>query len=136
MGEQEMDILRNIEEENVLIETITGKHSISKLYSDTIFGKDLDSERVTWILILVSQYATKKLYQVLNLDEDTFILRGWEHNPATRGKIWHFIHDEERYGDKQKFYDPVMVIEEQFHKKVNKLIDAMHINSFMQVQVN
>jgi hypothetical protein len=63
MGEREMDILKSVEEEDVLIETVTGEQSISKLYGDTIFGK-------TRILkghqgsVLVSQYATKKMYQV------------------------------------------------------------------------
>jgi len=42
----------------------------------------------------------KKMYQVLNPDEDTFILKGWDHIPATKGKIWYFVHDEERYDDK------------------------------------
>jgi hypothetical protein len=41
----------------------------------------------------------KKMHKVLNPDEDTFISKGWEHNPATRGKIQYFIHDEERYDD-------------------------------------
>jgi hypothetical protein len=42
----------------------------------------------------VSQYATKKIYQVLNPNEDTFILKGWDYNPAMRGKLWYFVHDE------------------------------------------
>jgi hypothetical protein len=37
---------------------------------------------------------------VTNLDEDTFILRGWKNNPITAGKKWRFVRDEERYGDK------------------------------------
>jgi hypothetical protein len=143
--EREMDILKSIEEEDVLIETITGEQSISKLYGDTVFGK-------TRILkgrqgsVLVSQYATKKMYQVINPDKDTFILKGWEHNPTTRGKVWHFIRDVERYDDKLlhctvslkeakcfavqkelKFYDPAKVPEEHMHAKENKLIEAMHI---------
>jgi len=90
MGEREMGILKSVEEEDVLIETVTGERSISKKYGDTIFGK-------TRILkgrqgsVLVSQYATKHMYQVLNPDEDTFILRGWDHNPDTRGKSWYFV---------------------------------------------
>jgi hypothetical protein len=145
MGEHEMDILKSIEEEDVLIETVTGEQSISKLYGDTIFGK-------TWILkgrqgsILVSQYVMKKMYQVLNPDEDTFILKGWEHNPATKGNIWYFIRDEDRYNDKllhctvsikqakcfainkeKKFYDPARVPEEQQHEKMNKLINAVYV---------
>ena len=39
MGEQEMDVLRNVEEEDVLIKILMCEHSISKLYDDTIFGK-------------------------------------------------------------------------------------------------
>jgi hypothetical protein len=39
MGEPEINILRNMEEEDVLIEAATGEHSISKIYGDTIFGK-------------------------------------------------------------------------------------------------
>ncbi len=42
----------------------------------------------------MSQYATKKIYQVLNPNEDTFILKGWDYNPAMRGKLWYFVHDE------------------------------------------
>jgi hypothetical protein len=34
-----MNILRNVEEEDMLIETLTGEHLISKLYGDTIFGE-------------------------------------------------------------------------------------------------
>jgi mannitol-specific phosphotransferase system IIBC component len=37
MGEKEINILKNVTEEDVLIETVTGKTSISKLYGDTIF---------------------------------------------------------------------------------------------------
>jgi hypothetical protein len=56
-----MEILRNVEEEDMLVKTIMGEHSISKLYGDTIVGK-------TQILVghhgsvLVSQYTTKKMY--------------------------------------------------------------------------
>ena len=39
MGEKEKAILQNIAEEDVLIETVTGEKSISKLYGDTVFGK-------------------------------------------------------------------------------------------------
>jgi hypothetical protein len=31
MGEREMDILKSVEEEDILIETVTGEQSISKL---------------------------------------------------------------------------------------------------------
>jgi len=145
MGEREIDILRNVEEEDVLIETVTGERSISKLYGDTVFGKTriLKGRRGS---VLVSQYATKKMYQVINPDEDTFILKGWDHNPDTKGRTWYFIRDEDRYDDKllhctvdiktakcfainreQRFYDPMMVPEEQMYGKMNKLINAMHV---------
>lgn len=71
MGERETDILKSVEEEDVLIQTVTGERSISK-NCDTIFGK-------TRILkghigsVLVSQYPTKHMYQMLNPDKDTFI---------------------------------------------------------------
>jgi hypothetical protein len=85
MGEREMNILKNVTVENVLIETVTGETSMSKIYGDTNFGKTriLNGRRGS---VLVSQYSTKKLYQVVNPDEDTFILRGWDHNPVTKGK--------------------------------------------------
>jgi len=145
MGEREMGILKSVEEEDVLIETVTGERSISKKYGDTIFGK-------TRILkgrqgsVLVSQYATKHMYQVLNPDEDTFILRGWDHNPDTRGKSWYFVRDEAKYDDKllhctvsiqeakcfatpreKRFYDPAEIPEEKSHDKMNKLIGALHV---------
>ena len=124
MGEKEKEILKSVEDEDVLIETVTGERSISKQHGDTIFGK-------TRILkgrqgsVLVSQFSSKHMYQVLNPDEDTFILRGWNHNPTTKGKVWYFSRDEDRYGDKllhctvkveqakcfanreEKFYNPV-----------------------------
>jgi hypothetical protein len=59
MGEKEMEILKNVKEEDVLIEAVTGKHSLSKLYGNTTFGK-------TRILkgrsgsVLLSQYAAKR----------------------------------------------------------------------------
>jgi hypothetical protein len=31
----------------------------------------------------------KEKYQVLIPDEDTFILKGWDYNPETRGKVWY-----------------------------------------------
>jgi vacuolar-type H+-ATPase catalytic subunit A/Vma1 len=71
------------------------------------------------------------MYQVINPDEDTFILRGWDYNPLTKGKIWYFVRDEERYSDKllhctvtldqaqcftvakeSRFYDPKQVPQE------------------------
>jgi hypothetical protein len=36
MGEKEMEILKNVKEEIVLIETVPGEHSMSKIYGDTI----------------------------------------------------------------------------------------------------
>ena len=62
-----MNILKkNMEEEDVLIETVTGERSISKLYGDTIFGKTCIWKGCQ-ASVLVLQYATKKMYQVLNL---------------------------------------------------------------------
>lgn len=78
-------------------------------------------------------------------DEDTFILKGWDHNPETKGKVWHFIWNEERYDDKilhcivsvkqarylaiskeHNFYDPENVPTVQQNARVNKLADSMH----------
>jgi hypothetical protein len=72
MGEREINILRNIEEDKVLIKTVTGEASMSKLYGDTIFGKTriLNGHRGS---VLVLQYATKKMYQVRNQDEGTHL---------------------------------------------------------------
>ena len=144
MGEKERAILKNVAEEDVLIETVTGEKSISKLYGDTVFGKTriLNGRKGS---VLVSQYATKKMYQVLNPDEDTFVLRGWDHNPATKGKVWYFVRDEDRYDDKllhctislkeakcfgatkeQNFYDPKKAPEEEKHAKMNVLISTIH----------
>jgi hypothetical protein len=70
MGEKEKEILRSVEDEDVLIETVTGERSISKQHGDNIFGK-------TRILKgrqgskLVSQFSSKHMYQVLNPDEET-----------------------------------------------------------------
>jgi hypothetical protein len=64
---------------------IKEKQAAKKEKADTIFGK-------TWILrgrrgsVLVSQYSTKKMYQVINPDEETFILKGWDYNPETKRK--------------------------------------------------
>jgi hypothetical protein len=99
MKEKEKEILKSVEDEDVLIETVTGEKSISKQHGDTIFGK-------TRILkgrqgsVLVFQFSSKNMYEVLNPYEDTFILRGWNHNPTTKGKMWYFSRDEDRYGDK------------------------------------
>jgi hypothetical protein len=145
MGAREMDILQNVAEEDVLIETVTGERSVSKLYGDTIFGKTriLNGRRGS---VLASQFATKQMYQVINPDEDTFILRGWEHNPNIRGKLWYFVRDEDRYKDKllhctvdlevaksfgikeSKFYDPVGIKSEEVcgNEQKYRIIDTMH----------
>jgi len=39
MAEREMDILKNVEEEDILIETVSDEQLISKLYGGTILGK-------------------------------------------------------------------------------------------------
>ncbi len=144
MGEKEKAILRNVAEEDVFIETVTGEKSISNFYGDMVFGKTriLNGRRGS---VLVPQYATKKMYQVLNPDEDTFILCGWDHNPATKGKVWYFVHDEGRYDDKllhctislneaecfgamreRNFYDPRKAPEEEKHSKLNVMITTIH----------
>jgi hypothetical protein len=143
MGEREMNILSNVAEEDVLIETVSGERSLSKIYGDTIFGKTriLKGRKGS---VLVSQYATKQLYQVINPDEDTFILKGWNHNPDTRGRVWYFVHDEERYKDKllhctvdvseaqcfviskeQKFYDPAKVPKSEEHETINDMVEVL-----------
>lgn len=144
MGEKESNILSNVAEEDVIIETVTGKRSLSKIYGDTIFGK-------TRILngckgsVLVSQYATKQLYQVINPDEDTLILKGWSHNPMTRDRVWYFVRDKDRYKDKllhctmdiqeaksfaimkeQKFYDPRHMPSSEKYGEINNLVDVLH----------
>jgi hypothetical protein len=152
-GEKEANILKNVEEENVLIETVTGERSMSKIYGDTIFGKTriLNGRRGS---VLVSQYATKKMYQVLNPDEDIFVLRGWANNPRTKGKTWYFIRDEERYGDKllhctmdieeakcfaatkeTKFYDPDKAPASEEYKTKNVKVDVNH-ERFMHASAN
>jgi hypothetical protein len=144
MGEREMNILKNVAQEDVLIETVTGERSISKLYGDTIFGKTriLNGRRGS---VLVSQYATRNLYQVLNPNEDTFILKGWDHNPETKGKLWYFVRDESRYNDKllhctvdlktaksfgvkeKLFYDPPKTPESEKNARINDIVDTIHI---------
>lgn len=146
MGAREMDILHNVVEEDVLIKTVTGDKSISKLYSDTVFGKTriLNGYRG---LVLVSVFATKQMYQVINHDEDTFILHGWDHNPNTRCKVWYFVHDEEQYKDEllhctvdleiakrfgvdkeSKFYDTIGIpgMEVYGNNQRYRVIDTMH----------
>lgn len=125
-GEQYRNILLDVVEEPVLLEGIGGKTSLSKEYGDSIFGKTRILKHRTGS-VLVSNAATKSLYQVVNPHEDLWILRGWDYGPA-KGKQWHFIRDEERYGDPllhctlqlskikcllgaEKFYDPPRVPE-------------------------
>ena len=28
------------------------------------------------------------------------VLKGWDYSPRTKGKVWYFTRDEQRYGDK------------------------------------
>ncbi len=58
MGPKECKILFNVENEDVLIETVTGERSISKEFGDTVFGKTriLKGRRGS---VLVSQYSSK-----------------------------------------------------------------------------
>jgi hypothetical protein len=145
MGEREMDILKSVKEEDVLIETVTSERSISKKYGDTIFGRNRILKGCSGSM-LVSQYVTKHMYQVLNPDEDTFILRGWDHNPETHGKSWYFVRDEEKYDDKllyctiyikeakcfaipqeKRFYDPIEVPQVHKNETLNNLINSMRV---------
>ena len=85
-GAMEKNILFDVEEEHIMLEGVGGHKSMSKEYGDSIFGKTrILKQRVG--SVLVSNYSTRKLYQVLNPDEDTFILRGWNNNPVTKGKM-------------------------------------------------
>jgi hypothetical protein len=74
MGEIEMEILKHVEDEDVFIETVTGERSISKQHGDTIFGKTKILKGIQGS-VLVTQFSSKHMYQVLNPDEDAFILR-------------------------------------------------------------
>jgi hypothetical protein len=96
--------------------------------------------------VLVSQFSSKHMYQVLNPDEDTFILRGWNHNPTTKGKVWYLSRDKDRYGDKllhctvkveqakcfanreEKFYNPVEQpkLEDKAEEAVIAKVQAVH----------
>ena len=97
-GAMEKNILFDVEEEHIMLEGVGGHKSMSKEYGDSIFGKTrILKQRVG--SVLVSIYSIRKLYQVLNPDEDTFILRGWNINPVTKGKTWKFIREEARHGD-------------------------------------
>ncbi len=98
-GIKEKDILFDVKEEHVLLEGVGGHKSMSKEYGDSIFGKTRILKNIVGS-VLVSNYSTRKLYQVTNPDENTYILRGWKDNPITAGKTWQFVRDEERYGDK------------------------------------
>ena len=68
LGPKERSILANVENEDVLIETVTGQKSMSKEFGDTMFGK-------TRILkdrhgsVLVSQYSSRKMYNIFNPDK-------------------------------------------------------------------
>jgi hypothetical protein len=90
---------KNVEEEHVILEGVGVHISMSKEYGDSIFGKTRTLKNQVGS-VLVSNYSTKKLYQVINPDEDTFVLKGLKHNPQNAGKLWRFIRDEARYGDK------------------------------------
>jgi len=155
---EEKDILFDVEEEHVLLEGVGGHKSMSKEYGDSIFGKTrILKNRVG--SVLVSNYSTRKLYQVTNPDEDTFILRGWKNNPITAGKTWQFVRDEERYGDKllhctvkieqaksfvskeTKFYRPERVpiandSEEEIIGRVQEMHEQLsHASSYAMIRV-
>ncbi len=92
------------------------------------------------------QYVTQKLYRVLNPDKDTFNLKGRNHVPATKGKIWYIVCDEDRYQDKllhctinineakcfavskeKTICDSMKVLEIQMHGKRNRLVEDVHV---------
>jgi hypothetical protein len=82
MGEKEKDIMMNVEDEDVLIEPVTGERSISEQHGDTIFVKTRIPKGRQGS-VLVSKFSSKHMYQVHNPDEDTFICIRWNHNPTT-----------------------------------------------------
>ncbi len=62
-------------------------------------------------------------------DEDTFILRSWEHNLNTRGKLWYFVRDEERYKDKLLHCTVDLEVAKSFGIKESKFYDPVGIKS-------
>ena len=126
-SEREMFLLQEVIEDPVLLEGVGGQTTLSKETGDSIFGKTrvLKGRRGS---VLVSNYSTKDMYQILNPDPERIVLKGWESNPKTRGKEYVFERDEDRYGDPllhctmsvksarcfagvEKFYDPPRVPE-------------------------
>jgi hypothetical protein len=73
-------------------------------------------------------------------------LRGWNHNPTTKGKVWYFSRDEERYGNKllhctvkveqakcfanreEKFYNPMEQpkLEDKAEEAIVAKVQAVH----------
>ena len=122
VGERDTHLMTEIEEDPVLLEGVGGHTSLSLQIGNTLFGKARVLKHRQGS-VLVSNYSTRGMFQVINPDEDRFILRGWDHNPRTKGREYVFIRDEERYGDPllhctmpikvaksfagiEKFYDP------------------------------
>jgi hypothetical protein len=98
VGEQEQHILYEVVEDPVLLEGVGGHTTLSREIGNSIFGKTrvLKGRRGS---ILVSNYSTRNLFQVINPNPDCFILRGWDSNPVTRGKQYVFKRDIVKYGD-------------------------------------
>jgi hypothetical protein len=142
VSERDKDILHEVVEDPVLLEGVGGHTSLSKEIGDSIFGKTrVLKNRVG--SILVSNYSTRNLFQVINPNPDCFILRGWDTNPKTRGMKYIFERDIERYGDPllhctmpikiaksmvnvEKFYDP---------PRVPDVLDKSEIDIIAKVEV-
>lgn len=73
LDKMEMEILKNIAEEDVLIKTVTGVKLVSKLYGDIIFGKSKILNGHCGFLI-VSQHIMSDMRQIINQDEYAFNL--------------------------------------------------------------
>ena len=93
-------LLRDIEQENVLIKGVTGS-GVSKEVGN--IGRDLFGQARVYDdykgSIIISQYRIEHMYQLLNpVKGGPIILRGW---PGTQwvGIEWTFIRDYDRYGD-------------------------------------
>lgn len=80
MGKKEKAILKNVAEEDILIETVTGKISITKLYRDTVFGKtqapkDENHAKMNVLITTVHQQwahaNSNKLKNILKIDKHT-----------------------------------------------------------------
>ena len=99
LGPKECSILANVENEDILIETVMGQKSMSNEFGDMMFGK-MRILKDRHGSVLLSQYSLWKMYHVFNPDEDTFVLKVLSDNPLTKERTWYFVRDKERYGNK------------------------------------